>query len=100
MRRQTLGESAGVRAGFHEGFHQVRKVVLRDAGSKTDTRDTGTGEQISEASFRGRGFQRHTVEQQLSAGGAQQQATLSGSFDRVLEFSPCRGELPGATGML
>ena len=61
--------------------------------------DPRVGEHPREAFFRGGRFQRHAVNVQLRAGGAEQEARFAGNFESRAQLVPCGFELGGGTRM-
>jgi hypothetical protein len=94
---QRLG-AAGCAAGG-KGAHKLRQTGLRAGGREMDAGDSGIGEEARKAAFRRRGFQRHSVDVELSARGPQQQAGFPRDLQRGAEFLPGGFELRGRPRM-
>jgi hypothetical protein len=90
----AAGSAAGGKSAYKSG-----QTGLRASGRKMNAGDSGVREHSREAFFRGRGFQRYTVNMQLRPRGAQQQAGLPGNLQRRAQFVPGGFELRGSARM-
>lgn len=68
--------------------HQLLQFFLRDARLKLDTRQSRRAQQLRKLLFCRRSFQRHTIQQQLRTGCAQQQPVVPIFWHRRAQFTP------------
>src|SRR5271154_7598345 len=95
MDGEAVGKWPGLRPRFHEALHQIGELIALDARKEPDAGHTCGVEEIGETAFGGAGFQGDAIEQELRAGGPQEQATLTGGSHCIPKLTPGGVELPG-----
>ena len=77
-----------------EGGYQTVEVLECDLAGKVNTRESGCGQQLREATFRLTGFKGRAIEQQSVVRHTQQESGVSGLGQALLQFFPGRLKLP------
>ena len=99
---QPLGEGAGFpRARLDERLNELGEILALGFFAEGHTGHTGSGEKIGETALRRGGLQGDPVQQELRAGGPQEQPGIAlGGLDRLGELPPGGVELVGRPGMV
>jgi hypothetical protein len=88
-----LDQVLGLRSAHGKSAHQAREVVARDLRGEMNAGQARHGEQVSKAALGLPRLQRNAVEKKLVVGNPEQESTIAGLGQRLLELFPRGFEL-------
>jgi hypothetical protein len=74
---EAFGKSGRLDGGFHKRAHKSEKILARHVGTEADAGHVCFREQVSELALGGSRFERHSIEQELRSGCAQQKSSFA-----------------------
>jgi len=85
---QAFGKTGRLDRRLHKRANEGKKIFARHLGTERNARHVCVREQVGEFAFGGSGLERHSIEQQLRSGGAEQNPSFSRRQNGRIKLSP------------